>query len=193
VQRLAPFAVLLALFAAGVLVPAFSLVEERERRTLEALLVGPTAVAEILWAKGLLGAVLSGALAAATLLLNGWGNVSWALVVALALAASAAALLGLIYGVIAPDAAALFALFKTFNVILFAPVLFYVFPDWPRAIAYAFPTYWIIDGIVAIAERGASLVDVAPSLLLTLVTCVVAAVALRQLARRSLVSARPRS
>ena len=188
VERLAPFAVLLALFAAGVLVPAFSVVEERDRRTLDGLLSSPMSFGEILWAKGLLGGVLAGALAAATLLLNGWGNVTWALVVALALAATAAALLGLIYGVVAPNAAGLFALFKTFNVLVFAPVFFYVFPDWPRAIAYALPTFWIIDPIVAIAERGATFAEVAPSFLPAVAACAVAGVVLRRLAYRALVA-----
>jgi len=43
---------------------------------------------------------------------------------------------------------------------VFAPALFYVFPDWPRWIAYLFPTYWLIDPIVEIGQRGATLGDV---------------------------------
>jgi hypothetical protein len=71
-----------------------------------------------------------------------------------------AALFGLLYGVLSPDTKVLFALFKSLNLIVFAPALFYVFPDWPRWIAYLFPTYWLIDPIVEIGQRGATLGDV---------------------------------
>jgi len=40
---------------------------------------------------------------------------------------------------------------KSLNIILFAPAIFYVFPDWPQWIAQLFPTYWVINPIFALA------------------------------------------
>jgi len=159
--RLVPFAVLLALFAAGVFVTSFSFVEEREKRTLDALLASPMTLAEVLWAKGLFGGVLAAAMATVTLAMNGaLVGQAVGLLLALGIGAVMAALFGLLYGVLSSDTKVLYALFKSLNLVVFAPALFYVFPDWPRWIAYLFPTYWLIDPIVEIGQRGATLGDV---------------------------------
>jgi ABC-2 type transport system permease protein len=70
-QRMVPLLVLMALLVAGVFVTSFSLVEERERRTLDAVLVTPAGVGDVLVAKAALGLVLAVAMAAVTLALNG--------------------------------------------------------------------------------------------------------------------------
>ncbi len=184
-ERLVPFTVLIALFAAGVFVTSFSFVEERERRTLDALLATPTAASDVLLAKGLLGAGMAAAMAAVTLALNGGSlAASPALIAALAIGAAMAALIGLIYGLVAPDTKSLFALFKTLNLIVFAPALFYVFPDWPRWIAMLLPTYWLIDPIVRVAQEGAGLSEVAGSLAVGVLLCAVLAAVVAALARR---------
>ncbi|MFN2323182.1 MAG: ABC transporter permease [Trueperaceae bacterium] len=183
--RLVPFAVLLALFAAGVFVTSFSFTEEREKRTLDALLASPMTMAEVLWAKGLFGGVLAAAMATVTLALNGaLVGQAVGLLVALGIGAVMAALFGLLYGVLSPDTKMLFALFKSLNLIVFAPALFYVFPDWPRWIAYLFPTYWLIDPIVEIGQRGATLGDVAWQLAISAAICAVMVALVRRLAER---------
>ncbi len=184
-ERLVPLTVLLALFAAGVFVTSFGFVEERERRTLDALLATPAATSDVLWAKGLLGGGMAAAMAAVTLALNGGSlAASPALLASLAVGAAMAALIGLIYGLVAPDTKSLFALFKTLNLIVFAPALFYVFPDWPRWIAMLLPTYWLIDPIVRVAQEGATLAEVGASLAVGLALCFVLAGAVAMLARR---------
>jgi ABC-2 type transport system permease protein len=186
-ERLVPLTVLLALFAAGVFVTSFGFVEERERRTLDALLATPAAIGDVLWAKGLLGGGMAAAMAAVTLALNGGSlAASPALIAALAVGALMAALIGLVYGLVAPDTKALYALYKSLNLIVFAPALFYVFPDWPRWIAMLLPTYWLVDPIVRVAQEGAALGDVAGSLAVGVALCGVLAGGVAALARRSL-------
>ena len=188
--RLVPLTVLLALFAAGVFVTSFGFVEERERRTLDALLATPASTGDVLWAKGLVGGGLAAVMAVVTLALNGGSlAASPALLAALAVGATMAALIGLIYGLVAPDTKALFALFKTLNLIVFAPAAFYVFPDWPRWIAMLLPTYWLVDPIVRVAQEGATLAEVGASLAVGLLLCVALAGAVAALARRSRVGA----
>ena len=66
-------------------------------------------------------------------------------------------LVGLIYGTVAKDIKTLFTLIKTLNIILLAPVIFYIFPDWPQWIAKIFPTYWVLNPIFEIATKNANL------------------------------------
>ncbi len=184
-RRLVPLAVLFALFASGVFVTAFSFAEEREKRTLDALLASPLSLSEVLWAKGLLGGTLAAAMALVTLALNdALTGAALALVLALMLGAVMAALIGLLYAVVSPDTKALFALFKTLNLVVFAPALFYVFPDWPHWIVWLFPTYWLIDPIVQIGQHGATLGDVAPQLAIGAAFCLALAPLVRTLSER---------
>jgi ABC-2 type transport system permease protein len=67
---------------------------------------------------------------------------------------------GLIYATVAKDSRTLFTMMKTLNVFLLAPVIFYIFPDWPQWIAKMFPTYWLINPIFEIAVKNANLTEV---------------------------------
>ena len=178
VQRMVPLLVLMALLVAGVFVTSFSLVEERERRTIDAVLVTPAGLGDVLVAKATLGLLLAVAMATATLALNGALRGSPpALLVALFVGALMAVTIGLLYGTLARDARSLYTLFKSLNIVLLGPVVFYLFPDWPQWIARLFPTYWFLDPIVAVTARGASLAEVAPALLVALaITAALAAV-----------------
>jgi ABC-2 type transport system permease protein len=153
--------ILFALLIAGMFVTAFGLVDEREKKTLDAVLVTPVKLSEILAAKAGLGFILAVLMAYVTLLLNGaQGAQSGALFIALMLAGLMSAEFGLIYGIVAKDSRTLFTLMKTLNIFLLAPVIFYIFPDWPQWIAKVFPTYWLINPIFEIAIKNASLTDV---------------------------------
>jgi ABC-2 type transport system permease protein len=168
--RLTPMIVLFSLLIAGVFVTAFSLVQERESRTLEALLVTPVKAGEVLLAKGLMGILIGFLMALATLWLNGaLGADPAALVVVVAVGIIMPVEIGLLYGTASRDAKTLFTLIKTLNVVLFAPVVFYLFPDWPQWIAQLFPTYWVINPIFEIAIRDATLASVAGQLFVALV------------------------
>jgi ABC-2 type transport system permease protein len=183
--RLTPMLVLFALLIAGVFVPAFSLVQERESGTLSALLVTPVRGTDVLAAKATLGFVLAFVMALVTLWLNdALGARPDALLVALAVGALMLAEVGLIYGTAAKDAKVLFTLIKSLNIVLFAPVVFYIFPDWPQWIAQLFPTYWIINPIFEVAVRDATLADVGQQLAIALALCTAALPVIAILGRR---------
>jgi ABC-2 type transport system permease protein len=171
--RLLPLIVLLVLFIAGLFVPAFGLVEEREKKTLNAVLVTPVKLAEILVAKAALGFIMAVLTAYVTLAFNGaLGSQPAALLIALLVAALMIVEFGLIYGTVAKDVKTLFTFIKTLNVFLIAPVVFYIFPDWPQWIAKLFPTYWVLDPIFEIATKNASLAAVGFDLVIALAICV---------------------
>ena len=183
--RLVPFIVLYALFAAGVFVTSFSFTEEREKRTIDALLASPLTMNEVLLAKGLFGGTLAAAMSLVTLALNGaLTGQPVGLLVALAIGAVMAAMIGLLYGIAAPDTKVLFALIKTLSLLVFAPALWYVFPEWPQWIAYLFPTYWLLNPIVEIGQQGAGLADVWWQLVIGAAICVALVPLLGRLAQR---------
>ncbi len=160
--RLVPLIVFYALAMAGVWVPGSSLVEEKERGTITAVLVTPARVVEVLTAKWILGFSFTSFVAAATLLLNqAFGPRPLHVIVVIAVAAALNATIGLLVGVFAKTSTALFALVKGTGVFLFAPVVFYVFPEWPQWIARVFPLYWIIEPIWQVSVMGEPLSTVA--------------------------------
>ncbi len=159
--RFIPVVAMYAFIIAGLFVPASSLVEERERRTVVAVLATPARLGDVLGAKALLGMLLAIAMTAATLALNGaLGPDYGSMLGVLVLTSVFWALMGLIVGLLAKNSETLFAIVKGSGVFLMAPVVFYLFPDWPQWIARVFPTYWAIDPLWQIVSNGASLGDV---------------------------------
>jgi ABC-2 type transport system permease protein len=159
--RLVPVVVFYALVIAGLFVPGSNLVEEKEQGTLMAMLVTPVKTAEVLVAKWLLGVILATILAVVTLLLNSAVGPNWfhvALVVLVA--AMLSAMLGVVAGVFAKDSAIMFGIVKGTGIFLFAPALFYIFPEWPQWIAKIFPLYWIINPIWQVSVMGESIATV---------------------------------
>lgn len=156
--RLVPIIVFYALVLAGVAVPGSSMVEEKEKGTLMAILVTPVKVSEVLTAKWLLGMVLTFVMAMMTLVLNGAvGSRPFDVMVVVFVASLLTAMLGLLVGVVSKDSAMMFGLIKGTGVVLFAPVLWYLFPNWPQWIAKLFPLYWIIEPIWQVSVMGESL------------------------------------
>jgi ABC-2 type transport system permease protein len=163
-----------ALLIAAVFLTAFSLAEERERRTLYAVLVTPAGMTDMLAAKGALGFSLAIVMSVITLALNGSLKGDWlALVLSLAVAALMLTEVGLVFGSAAKDSKGLFTLMKSTGILFMAPVFFYLFPGWPQWIAKIFPTWWIIDPVVGVAVRGEALGGIAWTLLVALGLCAV--------------------
>lgn len=159
--RLVPLIVVYALLVAGVFLPSFSLADEREHHTLDALVVTPLRLTEVVAAKGALGFGLALAMAAVTLWLNGALAVQGlALLVVLVVAGLLLVEIGLVYGTASKDVTGVFTLIKGTGIILLAPAIFYIFPDWPQWIARLFPTYWIINPIYEVTINGAGLAAV---------------------------------
>jgi len=135
--------------------PAASMVNEKEKRTLEALIVTPTTVGDVFVAKGLLGIILSLFMGMVILILNqAFGAEPMLLVLVMALGAIMAAEFGLLLGALTKDITSLFAVWKFGGILLFAPAFVYLFPQIPEWIAKIFPTYYLIQPIVEISQRG---------------------------------------
>lgn len=163
--RSLPLLVMFAVAIAGAMVPAMSLVEEKEKRTLDALLITPVEVVDVLAAKGLLGVILASVAGLVTLALNdAFGADPWALAATIVVAAVMMAEVGLLLGSWAPDTNMLFTAWKSGGIVLFLPTVFYLFPDLPQWIARLSPTYYFIDPLFRVAIEGASFADVAPTL-----------------------------
>jgi ABC-2 type transport system permease protein len=153
--RLIPVIIFYALVMAGVFLPGSSLVEEKERGTLMAVLVTPARVSEVLFSKWVFGTVLALTLSVATLLLNrAMGARPLEVFAVLFVAAALTAMIGLFAGVVAKNSTVLFGLLKGTGWLLFAPAIFYLFPDWPQWIAKLFPLYWIIEPIWQVSVMG---------------------------------------
>jgi ABC-2 type transport system permease protein len=171
--RLVPAIVAYALLVAAVFLPAFGLADERERGTLDAVVVTPVRLSEVVAAKGALGLVLAIPMAVFTLWLNDALGVRWpALLVVIAVGGLLLVEVGMIYGIASKDITGVFALIKGTGILLMGPAIFYMFPNWPQWIAKLFPTYWIIDPIFRVTAEGATLGDVWDELAIAL--CVVA-------------------
>ena len=153
--RLVPVIVFYALVMAGMWVPSASLVEEKEKGTLTAVLVTSARVNEVLVAKWLLGLIFATFLAVVTLLLNrAFGPRPLEVVVVIIIAASLTSMIGLIIGIYSKTATMLFTLIKSLGIFLFIPLVFYLFPDWPQWIAKFFLLYWIIKPIWEVSIMG---------------------------------------
>lgn len=156
--RLVPFIVMYALLIAGVFLPSFSLADEREKHTLDALLVTPITLTEVVAAKGILGFGLAIAMATVALWLNGALVAQGiALFVVLVVAGLLLVEIGLVYGTASKNVTGVFTLIKGTGFILLAPTIFYIFPDWPQWIAKIIPTYWVINPIYEVTINGAGL------------------------------------
>jgi ABC-2 type transport system permease protein len=156
--RLVPLIAMYALVIAGVFLPSFSLADEREKRTLSALVVTPVRTGEVVAAKGILGFVLAVTMAIVTLWINRALTAQpLALLVVLAMAGLLLVELGLIYGTVSKNITGVFTLIKGTGFLLLAPAVFYLFPDWPQWVAKLFPTYWVINPVYEVTVNQAGL------------------------------------
>jgi ABC-2 type transport system permease protein len=154
-DRLLPLVVFMAVFFGGLMLPASSLINEKQHRTLEALNVTPATMADVFAGKGITGAFLALAMGVLTLILAGSfsGNISL-LVLVLAMGSIMAAEIGLLSGAFIKDMNTLFAIWKSGGILLFGPAVVYMFPQIPSWIGYLFPTYYVIRPIVDISVSG---------------------------------------
>ncbi len=161
-DRLLPFIVLMTVFLGGLLLPATSLINEKTRKTLSALVVTPTTIGDIFAAKGLMGIILSLFMGILILVINqAFGAEPLLLTLMLVLGGIMAVEIGLLLGISVKDFTTLFTIWKMGGIILFAPVFIYLFPQIPAWIGRIFPTYYIIQPIVDLSQRGGSWPDIA--------------------------------
>ncbi|HSF80411.1 MAG TPA: ABC transporter permease [Anaerolineales bacterium] len=164
-ERLFPFVVMLTIMIGGTMVPATSLVEEKQKRTLRALITSPATVGEVYMGKGLAGILLSVFVGAFVLFLNqAFGLQPVALMVSVTLSAVFAVTLGLLLGTLTNDINSLFTIIKGLGILLYAPAIIYMFPQIPAWVGKIFPTYYMLSPIIKISQEGAGLSEVWPEL-----------------------------
>jgi ABC-2 type transport system permease protein len=157
-RRLMPMVILLAVFFGGLMIPASSLINEKNRRTLEALNITPLSVAEIFTAKAIIGVILASIMGILTLTISGGLNSSFLpMLLVLFLGAVMAVEIGLLAGALIKDLNTLFAFWKFGALVLFGPAFIYIFPQIPQWIGYLFPTYYVIRPVVDLSVNNASL------------------------------------
>ncbi len=166
-DRLFPFIVLMAVFLGGLMLPSTSIAMEKEKRTIRALMVTPVSIEDIFFAKGIFGFILSFFMGILILVLNkAFGAEPMLLTVVLALGAIMAAELGTLLGVYVKDFATIFTIWKSAGIILFAPAIIYMFPSIPEWIGRIFPTYYIIQPIVELSQKGGGWTNIATNTLI---------------------------
>ncbi len=184
--RVLPMLMLFAVFLGGVFIPSTSIIDEKTKKTMTALIVTPTTTKEVFFAKGLLGFVLSMFVGIIVLLLNNaLGSQPLLLILTLALGAVMAVMIGMIFGTLMKDVSTLFAIWKTAGIILFGPAVIYLFPQIPQWIGRIFPTYYMLEPLMNITQRGAGWSDITGNLLILIAIDVVIFIAFTLILRRS--------
>ena len=151
-QRLMPFTVMMAVFFGGLMMPAVSLIVEKQKRTLQSIATTPATYGDIYVSKGIVGAMLSLAMGIIILLINrAWGESPLYLLGMMAVAAIMAVEVGLILGTTIKDMNTLFAVWKFGGLLLFGPAIVYMFPQLPQWLGYIFPTFYIVRPIMDIS------------------------------------------
>jgi ABC-2 type transport system permease protein len=154
-HRLLPLTVLIAVFYGGLMLPASSLIHEKQRRTLEALNVTSATIGDIFTAKGIIGAILAIIMGVITLAISlSFGGSPVALVLVLGLGAILAAEIGLLAGAFVKDMNTLFAFWKFGGLLLFGPAFVFMFPQIPSWVGYIFPTYYVIKPVTDLSLLG---------------------------------------
>jgi ABC-2 type transport system permease protein len=172
-DRLLPTMVFYAVMIAALFLPAASLVDEREKRTLDAVLVTPARMSDVLVGKASFAVLLAVVMGLATLALNNaFAGQFGAMTLILLIGSVMMALVGLALGLWARDVTTMYTAIKAGGILIFLPVIFVLFPGLPQWIPKLIPTYYFLQPIYDIAIRGDTFADVVPELLVALAFCV---------------------
>lgn len=164
---LLPLIVLMAVFLGGLFLPATSVIDEKEKKTLEALVITSASVGDVFIAKGLMGVILSLFMGVVILVLNqAFGTELALLVLILALGAIMAAEVGLLCGALIKDITTFFAIGKAGGILLFGPAIIYMFPQIPQWIGRLFPTYYLLQPIIEISQGVGGWSNIATNVLI---------------------------
>jgi ABC-2 type transport system permease protein len=185
-DRLVPFIVFYAVVIAAMFLPAASLVDEREKRTLDAVLVTPTRMSEVLLGKAALGVLLALLMGLVSLALNdAFGGQPAAMVVFLLVGGVMMAEVGLILGCWARDSNTLFSAIKGGGIVIALPAIFFLFPALPQWIPHIVPTYYFLAPIYGIATQGHTLGDHLLDLAVALAVCAALVPAVQRVGRKA--------
>jgi len=163
------FLVTVVMSMAGIFLPALSLVEERERGTLSAMLVTPARMSEVIFSKAVLGLLMAIPTSYLTLILTSALPPELATVlVTFAVAAVICVATGLVFGTIARNAQEVFALMESLGILFMCTLLLTMGSGWSQIVARFIPIYWFILPLYQIAVMGATLADVWVNLMIGL-------------------------
>ncbi|MBU7023535.1 MAG: ABC transporter permease [Theionarchaea archaeon] len=158
--RIIPFLLIIAAMVGGLIISS-SLVEERELKTLNAVLVTPITPLEVIMAKTLFGLFLGLVLGVIILALNSSLTGGLYLVLLFLILGTLFTVgLGLIGGVIMKNITDLITRMKILGIFLWFPALVMLFPSIPQWLGKFFPTYYFVHPILAITQDGATLSDI---------------------------------
>ena len=178
--RLFPLLVIITIILGGSMIPATYIVDEKQKRTLKALIVTPASLEELLAAKGITGVLISMVMGAVILTINSaWGNQPLLLSLVLFLGAVMAAIGGIIMGLLLNDINSLFTAFKSIGILLFAPAFLYIFPQVPDWVSRIFPTHYMLAPIMEISHHNTGVSDVAGDLFVLVILIMIMLVAVR--------------
>jgi len=185
-DRLLPIVVFYAVVIAALFLPASSILDEREKHTLDAVLVTPTNINEVLVGKGILGVIMGSLLGVGSLVLNqAMGERPLAVILFLLVGSVMMAELGLILGSMVKDANSLYTAIKGAGIFIALPVIFIIWPTLPQWIPKLTPTYYFLQPVYDIAINGAGVSDFWLELGVALAICLVLVPALARVGRRS--------
>lgn len=160
-KRLMPLMVIMTMILGGSMIPAVSLVQEKEKRTLTAVVTSAVSLEEVFVAKGLMGWLVSLSMGIFILILNrAFGTQPWLLTGLLALGALMAATIGVLLGALVKDINTLFATVKGLGLVLYAPAFLYLFPSVPAWVSQLFPTHYMLSPIMEVTLHGGSWADI---------------------------------
>lgn len=164
-QRLLPLILLMSIMLGGLMIPASSLIDEKQKRTLVALTTTPTSLLDVYAAKMLIGFLISALMGLVILLLNdALGNRPALLILVVTMGALMSSALGIIMGSMVQNVDALMGLLKAVGILLFAPGILELFPQVPGWIAQIFPTYYMLNPLLEVSQNGAGFGDIAVEL-----------------------------
>jgi ABC-2 type transport system permease protein len=159
-ERFVPVILVYATMIAAMIISA-SLIEEREYKTLDAVLVTPITPLEVIVAKSLFGLFLGLVLGILILVLNSslTGGI-YLILFFLILGTLFAIGIGLMIGVVMKDITDMISRMKLLGFFFMIPALVILFPQIPQWIGKFFPTYYFIHPLLFITQRGATWSDV---------------------------------
>lgn len=164
-DRMIPLLVVYAVVVAALFVPAASILDERVKGTLNAILATPASIGEVLASKALFASVLAILMGAVTLIINqAFSGEVAGILLALALGTAMLVEIGLILGLWVKDMTTLYTWIKAGGILIVLPGLLALFPTLPQWIAQIAPTYYFLQPVYDLSVGGATLTDVLPLL-----------------------------
>lgn len=148
----------------GLMITSSSLVEEVESKTLDAVLMAPVQLGEVLFGKVAAGFVMTLLASALVLFLNcgGSGN-TVSMLILLVLASLMSVVFGCVLGLVVANQATANALSSILYIILFMPIAFADVSVLMRSLAQWLPTWYLYDGLCKSLFVGSSLSELAGS------------------------------